>query len=107
MSNFGTYFEGERATQRMKITETYIPKFKISTLRGNAIKQGKCGQGQPEFLHQHEHQHLPYCLYIYKHLLRKGKSVGVGAVAGASTSNDQSCETIGASEKKAFHVDSI
>lgn len=37
VSNFGTYFEGERATQRMKITETYIPKFKISTLRGNAI----------------------------------------------------------------------
>lgn len=70
-------------------------------MRGNAIKQGKCAQGQPEFLHQHKHS-------IYnKHLLRKGKSVGVEAVAGGSTSNYQSCETIGAWEKKAFHVDSI
>lgn len=66
-----------------------IPKFELSTLRGNAIKQGKCAQGQPEFLHQHKHQHLLLTVYIYKHLLRKGKSVGVEAVAGGSTSNYQ------------------
>jgi hypothetical protein len=64
VSNFGIYFEGERATQRMKITETYKPKFKISTLRGNAIKQGKCGQGQPEFLHQAQTS-TPSLLSIY------------------------------------------